>query len=286
MGRFGNSWELTKACFRVVRKDKEMILFPIMSMIAAVIILSTFIFGMYMVDMFTPGNASAPINILLYFIMYFLLYFVMIFSNVAIVGCAMIRLRGGDPTLKDGFFIAIKKLPSILMWTAISATVGLILQIIRSAAGRFGPIIAGIIGFVWNILTYFVVPVLVFEDVGPFRAISRSKYILKKTWGEALISNLGVGLVFFLVGLLIFLLFIPLFIVGFFQGIVGIIVVGILFILVLAVLAAVSTAVNGVLMAALYRYGTTGQISEDMPRRYIENAFQPKKKKGFFGTKS
>lgn len=283
MGRFGNSWKLTKACFKVVRKDKEMILFPIMSMIATAIILSTFIMGMYFLDVFTSDNIAGPLNLILYFLMYFLLYFVTIFSNVAIVGCAMIRLNGGDPTLKDGFSIAIKKLPSILLWTAIAATVGMVLQIIRHTGDWVGSIISSIIGVVWSILTYFVVPVLVFEDVNPFKAISRSKDILKKTWGEALISNMGVGLIFFLIGLGVSLLFIPLFVVGFSSGLVGGFVVLSLFVVIIVLLLAMNTAVNGVLMAALYRYATTGKISADLPSVYIKKAFQPKSKKGIFG---
>ena len=252
-------------------------------MIATGIIMSTFILGMYFLDVFTSENIATPLNLILYFIMYFLLYFVTIFSNVAIVGCAMIRLNGGQPTLRDGFSIAIKKLPSILLWTAITATVGMILQIIRSVAGRAGDIITGIIGVVWSILTYFVVPVLVFEDVSPFKAISRSKDILKKTWGEALISNMSVGLIFFLIGLGIFLLFIPLFIISLTLGMVGLFAVIVLFVFIIVILVGVSTAVNGVLMAALYRYATTGKISEALPETYIKNAFKPKTRKGILG---
>jgi len=169
------------------------------------------------------------------------------------------------------------------MWTAITATVGMILQFIRHAAGRFGGIISSIVGVVWSILTYFVVPVLVFEDVSPFKAISRSKDILKKTWGEALISNMGVGLIFFLIGLGVCVLFIPLFVIGYSFGLAGLFVVLSFFILIIVMLVALNTAVKGVLMAALYRYATTGKISADLPSVYIKNAFQPKSNKGIFG---
>ena len=41
----------------------------------------------------------------------------------------MIRLRGGEPTLADGFNAAKSRLPAILGYAAISATVGVVLAV-------------------------------------------------------------------------------------------------------------------------------------------------------------
>ena len=130
------------------------------------------------------------------FLFYVVSYTVIFFCNTALVGAAMIRLEGGDPTLRDGFRIAFDRLPQIIGYALIAATVGMILRWISERAGIVGQIIIGIIGFAWNIATFLVVPVLAVEKVGPIEAIKRSAGLLRRTWGEQLVGNAGIGIVF------------------------------------------------------------------------------------------
>ena len=67
-----------------------------------------------------------------------------------------------------------------------------------------GQFVAGLLGMAWSITTYFVIPVLVVEKKNPFEAMKRSVGILRKTWGESLVANFGIGLI-------VFLLIIPIF---------------------------------------------------------------------------
>ncbi len=138
---------------------------------------------------------------------------------------------------------------------------------ISSKAGIIGKLVIGMVRFVWSVATYFVVPIIAFERLSPFQAIKRSKDLLKSTWGEALISNLGIGLIFILVALTGF---IPLIIgvaIGSTPAIIGIAIAVIFWI----GLALVASAVFGVPLAALYRYGTTGKLSEYYPERVLQN---------------
>ena len=120
-------------------------------------------------------------------ITYFLLAFVIIYFNAALVGAAMVRLAGGTPTLGDGFRLANSRLPQIAGWALISATVGLILQILRSQSrdNFVGQIALSVVGGVWAYLTFFVVPVLVAEQTGPISAIKRSSSLFKRDLGRA-----------------------------------------------------------------------------------------------------
>ena len=132
----------------------------------------------------------------------------------------------------------------------------------------------GAVGVAWTIVTYFVVPVLIYEKVGPWKAVKRSASILRKTWGEALVGNLGLGVIFFLfalVGILIIVLSRVLhvlvalaLVLGALSGSLTVILVAVAIAVVFwIVLAIVYSAAQSVLVAALYRYATTGQVSEE-----------------------
>ena len=99
---------------------------------------------------------------------------------------------------------ASRRLPELLAWSLVSATVGLILKLIENANEKFGTFIASLLGGAWSVVTYFVVPVLVVEGVGPMTAIQRSWSVLTKTWGESIGGHAGVGwalLPFWLLGI-------------------------------------------------------------------------------------
>src|SRR5207344_793143 len=151
-----------------------------------------------------------PLAMLIAFLCYLVQYTVISFANTALVGAALIRLRGGDPTVADGFRIASQRLVPILGYALIAATVGTALRVITERVGIIGRIVISLIGFAWTIATYLVVPVLAAEDIGPVDAVKRSTQLLKSTWGEQLVGNAGVNAVFGLMMFGVFLVGIPL----------------------------------------------------------------------------
>ncbi|MDQ7036519.1 MAG: DUF6159 family protein [Anaerolineae bacterium] len=203
-GSFSRSWQLVKASWAVLKADKELILFPIISSITLVIV-SIIMFIPSAIIAFSldvAGLGEGGAGILGYiglFISYFVSYTIIIYFNTGLIGAAMIRLDGGDPTLSDGFRIANERISKILAYAAISATVGVILRIIEERAGFIGDIIASIIGFAWNLATFLVIPVLVSTDMGPIEAVKHSGSLLKKTWGEQITGNFSIGGIFFFV---------------------------------------------------------------------------------------
>ena len=218
MGRFGRSWELIRLCWGVLQQDKELVVFPIVSGIAVVIVTASFIvpgiFTGYW-ESFVGDNGNVPVSMWVLVVLFYLVeYLVIIFFNAALVSAAMVRLKGGDPTLGDGLRGAWSHIGAILGWAAISATVGLVLQALRERGGIGGAIVAGLGGMAWNIITFLVIPVLVVEDVNPIEGIKRSASLLKKTWGEQIIGNAGFGLIFGLIGVAIA-------VVGIFLGVGG-----------------------------------------------------------------
>ena len=189
----------------------------------------------------------------------------------------MIRLDGGDPTVRDGLRIASSRIVQIIGYAAIAATVGLILRLIEERAGFIGRWIAGLVGLAFTVATFLTVPILVSRDVGPIEAVKESAALLKKTWGENIIGNAGMGVVFFLfylgaigVGLLFIFTVaqtgsVPLIILV--CAIVALAVIG---------LALVQAALQGVYSAALYRYATDGNVGESFSSTLLGEAFRRK----------
>lgn len=280
--RLSNSWELTKASWNVLQKDKELMVFPIIAFVASIIVMATFAVPSFLAGLFdTAVDGEFPImGYIVGFLFYVCLYFVTIFSNSALIGAAMIRLEGGDPTVRDGLNIATKHIGAIFGYAVISATVGMILRALSERSGILGQIVVSLIGFVWTVATFLVIPVLVIEGAGPIEGIQRSGSMLKKTWGEQIIGNLGVGAVFGLMVFAVFLLGIPIMIAAVATESVFVIVSAIaLLILVIMALVLVSNTLSGIYVAAVYQYATTGQAGTYFNADMVEGAFKEKPKK-------
>src|SRR5690606_36891147 len=124
--KFSRSWVLVKASASVLRSDKELMLFPVISGIATVLVAATILLPAFALGVFADGFGLGAA--VLGFAFYFVQYSGIILFNCALVGAAMIRLEGGDPTLADGFNAARARIPAILGYAAIAATVGVLLQ--------------------------------------------------------------------------------------------------------------------------------------------------------------
>jgi hypothetical protein len=282
---FSNSWNLIKASYNVLRSDRELLLFPLISMIGVILVAIVFSIPLLLtgfVSNATNGTTSSgqtALGILVLFLFYLVMYTIIIFSNVALVGAAMIRIRGGDPTVADGFRIATGHLQQIIGYAAISATVGVVLNMIRGENNLVGRIVAGLINFAWNVVTFLVVPVLVVENVGPIDAIKRSGQLLRKTWGEQLVSSGGMGLIFGLVGLgIVLVVGIPLFLLAAAAQSVALAVAGVLVIILLVtIIGLFSSAMSGIFQAALYNYATTGSSGQYFDQSMLAGAFKQKR---------
>ncbi len=275
--RLSNSWELVKESFKVLQADKELMVFPLISSIGVVIVTLTFIFPLLFAGFFETlfrggGQLAAFLAVFLYYIVQ---YTVIFFANTALVGAAMIRLRGGDPTVSDGLSIAGSRFFTILGYALISATVGMIFRAIAQRGG-LGRIIVSIIGFVWNVGTFLVVPVLAVENVGPIDAIKRSVHLLKQTWGEQIAGNLGLGAFFGLVmfGWIVLGIAAVILIATGLQSTSLAIVAAVIFLLGLVLIGLVHSTLNGIYTAAVYQFATEGKVSGFFNQGLVQSAFR------------
>ena len=284
MSKLSNSWKMMKASATVLKLDPELLIFPFLSGIAAVLVTATFIvpFAFIGEGFGALENLDENVGYVGYvvgFLYYMALYSLIFFFNTALVGATMIRLDGGDPTISDGLNVAFKKIGAILQYAAIAATVGMLLRALEERAGFLGRIVIGLVGLSWTLTTYLTVPVLVTKDVSAIDAVKESASVFRKTWGEQVVANVGMGFATFVIFLLMGLVAIPLIILA--SSISEILVIPLVLSLLggFLLLALVSSALKGIYSAALYRYATTGDAGEHFSAEMMDEAFRPRKKR-------
>ncbi|MFN8623037.1 MAG: DUF6159 family protein [Chloroflexota bacterium] len=279
MGRISRSWELVKASWSVLRADKELLLFPIVSTIVTLIVVAIFAIPFLATDAigrYSNGGSLSIMDLVLLFLFYVVTSMVVIFCNAALVGAANIRLNGGDPTVRDGFRIAWSHIGSILGWAVITATVGMVLRALRERGGIVGTIAAAIGGVAWGLITFLVVPILVIEGLGPVDAIKKSGDLLRRTWGEQIVGNASIGLVFGLISVVVG-------VVGFgLSALLGAgawplgVGLGAITLAIILAIALLGGTLSGIFTVALYRYATTGQPGGTFPVEVMDSAFRAK----------
>ena len=273
------SYAIFVESLRVLAQDKEILIFPLLSGIITILAFASMVFAGVtsgLLREFQSGNRVLGYVVL--FVWYFISWFIVLFFNVAVVQCASIRLKGGDPTVADGFRASMQHLGRIVAWALVSATVGVILRVIAERSKIVGRIIAGLVGAAWSIATYFIVPVMIFEKRSLADSVKQSTNIIKKTWGESLVAAGGIGAFIMLLG--VAGLIVPL-VALFFSSMAALVALGVLVVYWIG-LSIVSAALTGIFRTALYLYATEGRAPAGFTPDYVQNAFAAKPAKSAF----
>ena len=197
MSRLGNSIDLAKASWEVLKADKELIALPIISGITSVVVALSFFVPFFFIQGLSAAEDPGPLEYILLFSMYAALAYVTIFFNTALVHAAHERLGGGDPTIGSALRGARSRAGKILPWALVSATVSVLLRALEERVGVLGRIVVGLVGLAWSLVTFLVLPLIVIEGVGVGDAIRRSKDLFKRTWGENVAAQVGFGILGF-----------------------------------------------------------------------------------------
>jgi hypothetical protein len=278
-GRIQRGWALTKQSFRVLRDDRSLLLFPIIAIPAAVA--ATAIVMGPGIALYTADNQEA-ILIAFGLVALYVLTFVTVFFNVALAAAASTGLSGGDSTVGEGLRAARGRLGVIAAWALVQTVVGVIISAIQSATNEsvVGRILGGLVSFAWSAATFFVVPVIALEGVGPKDAFKRSVSLLRERWGEGVVGAASATGAVFLIALL------PLLALGgggyalinSGQDVAG----GVLLALAGVVLVAavlIGGTVNAIFRVALYRFATDGTAVGGFDPAQMQAAFAPKKRR-------
>jgi hypothetical protein len=270
--RLSNGWTLAMNSFKVLKENKQLIIFPFLSGLSLVLIMGSFVLVFLGVNGWAFDNIEEPGNIgtyLLMFLFYVVNYFVVVFFNMALIHCTRLYFRGEEVSVNAGLRFSLSRVGTIFSWALFAGTIGTILRIIQEESGLIGKIITAIIGVVWSIATFFVVPVIAYENLGPIAAFKRSAQMMKQKWGESLGATFSFGLIQFIA---IILLMIPCFFLGAtihpVAGVALAILGGFL-------ISAVFSAAQTIFVSAVY-HNITDEPVKHFNQKMIDDLFQKK----------
>ena len=188
-----------KSCVEVLKKDKELILFPIMAAIS-VLILAFIFWSMGLIDIQEQGNNenASFAEFVPEIILIFTANFFIVFFNSALISGALHRLRGGDPNVGSAMNHAIKHIHHIFIWSIIVTIVAILIAAIkgdRRQGGFMRQLFGSMLQAGWTMMTFFVVPIIVAENMTPISAIKKSSGMFKQTWGDQVTANFGFGII-------------------------------------------------------------------------------------------
>jgi len=304
MNRFERSWMLFKSSLNVILKNRELLIFPIVTSIATVVI---FLFFFAPAALWPTGHSyfsaehwralshmysqvylyhgreqigPTPVAVVYVIFLYFLSMFVATFFNVAFYNEILAALGGQPVSLSRGLRFACSRWKAILLWAAFAGLIGLIIKAIERRNNIISSIIARIIGTAWSIASVFVIPVIVrdSESNNPLFMLKKSAGTLKQTWGEGLIGYIGIGAINSIVTILSLILvggaaFVSFQLHNFWLlGIVGAV-----WLVSMLIWSYVLNVAGLVYKGALYLYAAEGVVSEPYDQQLLNSAWRYKK---------
>ena len=272
--RLSNGWTIAINSFKVLKEKKDLIIFPLLSGVSILVIVGSFFTAFGTATGWNSENLdqfNTPLYYLVLFVFYVINYFVVVFFNMALTHCTRLYFRGEEVSVREGLKFSMSRIGVIFSWAFFAATVGLVLKMIQDNAGWLGKIITSIIGVVWSIAIFFVVPVIAYENAGPVEAVKRSSQLMKQKWGESLGATFSFGLIQ-LIGIIVVGL--PLYFVGaIFDPIAGIALAVVGAFLVISVISAAQT----IFVSAVY-HNIDGDLDKHFNQQMVNELFEKKGK--------
>lgn len=274
IGRFRASKLLFTETFRFFWADKEMFWVPAIALIAQFLIFGIALIAICIpAGVFEEGAENVSLSVSEYgtlFVLYVVSAFVLAFSQAVITHIVYTRIHNGDATLWEGIQVASTHVSALFVWACITSTVGILLRFIAERSQLLMKILVAVIGVMWSVLTYFVVPAIVIDKKSAISAISHSGGVFRRTWGETLITNISLGLVF-----MVFFVLTIITLIGFifFTGAsIGIIVLaGMVLIIIIICASLLSAVLESVLRTLLYVYASEHTVPQNFNRELLES---------------
>lgn len=181
--RFKVGFGMARRSGRVLRAHPKLLVFPLIGGISGIAFLVTLFGSLFLANSLLEGGAVVYAAL---FAAYLVETFIASFSTAALVAATRTVFEGGEPSIRGALATAWERRLPILLWSVIAATVGVLIRMIESQDNFVAQIIAGVFAVAWSVMTYFVVPVIIFRDPSPTEMIKESGRTFKDTWGESL----------------------------------------------------------------------------------------------------
>ena len=269
---------LVQATWNLLRQDRDLIWLPVVGGLSGLGALALLAGPGYLVGSAT-GHTRAGL-IVGGALGVFLASVVAIYFQAALVLGAFQRADGYDPSFSSTLRQVWHVRRQVVEWALLTTTVGLAIRAIEQRLGILGTIFGFLGGLAWAIASFFTIPVLVAEGLGPVAATRRSATLIKQRWGVSLRSTLRVTVL----QLVWMLAFVAMAVVGA-MGLAGggavtavgglLLVVGVIGFLGTAMIA---SAVLGYARALLYRF-SVGLAVPGIPAELYAGAFVPRRRR-------
>jgi hypothetical protein len=277
MRRIRAGWALTRKSWALLQSHRALLRFPLYGALAAAVPLIVIALpGLYLMD----SRESTVVGIVLAVVGVYAAIFVSYFFSVGLAAAADEIFHGRDATLGDGLRVSRARAGSIAGWTLVSVVVGAIFVALDNLRG-VGPILRGLIGAAWSLVTFMAVPVIAFEGTGPVDTLKRSTALFRERWAGQVTGTVTIGGIVYFVGVLPAVL----------LGVIGValwasdgngeeIAIGAVLLAVAVVIGVLSIllvrALSGVFGVALYRFATDGDAAGDFTADELQGAVRPR----------
>lgn len=277
-GSWGNSKLLTTKSWGIVKENRYLLAFPVLGFLGSLIPLAIFwIPAAWFLanDNNVPGIALAVIGV-------FATQIVISITSGGLVAAADTELAGGDSSIGHGIGASLARVFPLIAWAFIQTVINIIVGLIRGnnqggAASVVRNIAASGILAMWSLITFFVVPFIMLEKVGPITAIKESAKLFKAKWGLQIFGGVRIGGVVALVTILPAILLIVLGVVATAAGIwsigVPVIVIGVI---VFAIGALLLSTLRGIFSVVLFRYAKDGAVEGGFTEEELVGAVRTK----------
>ena len=197
VGRFRTGLKLSKDSLGVVRDHPILLVFPALGGLSA---LAFWI--LFLVPLWISGLFGSGVEFVVLVVLYFLTTFAATFFTTALVFAVNQAFHGEEPQLGESLRAAWQRKGAILVWSAVAGTVSAILKKLQESNNPLARLFTSMFAVGWTVMTFFIVPVIAFEDVTARSMFSRSARTFRDTWGESIGVGLGVTLIQVVIGFL------------------------------------------------------------------------------------
>ena len=184
---------------RVLRAHQKLFVFPLVGGLSGIAFIATLFGSLFLMD--SVLQETGPAIYIALFVAYLIETFIASFFTAALVAATHTVFHGEDPSIRRSLAAAWNRKLPLLAWSIVAATVGVIIRIIESEENIAAQIAAGLFAVAWSVMTYFVIPVIVFRDPSVTEMLKESGNMFKDTWGESIGAMGTIDVVSFLLAL-------------------------------------------------------------------------------------
>jgi len=278
-GSWGQSRLLTKKSWAIIRENRYLLAFPTIGFIVSLVPLAVFWIpaGVFFLD-----NQNVA-GVILAILGIFANQIVISISGGALVAATDAEFSNGNSSVGRGLGRALARIVPLIGWALVSTVVNVIVGAIRGRGGGGAADVlrnlaaAGALAM-WQLVTFFVLPHIMLEGLGPIAAIKQSFALFKQKWGTQIFGGVRigglVGLVTILPGVLLVVLGVVLATVDSAVAIsagIGAIVIGILLFMIGALLG---STMRGIFSVVLYRFAKDGSVCGGFTQEELAGAIR------------